>query len=81
MPPFLRYVISMNNNPEIETSGGPGVEFSIPQGCLICGGELDVRIAPGTARSYCKHCRWVSKPEVKLEKDGVKVGHAIELLA
>jgi hypothetical protein len=47
----------------------------LPNGCLLCGGELHVRIGDGSAASVCMRCRWISHPHMQRHEDGVHVVH------
>ena len=56
-------------------------EFSIEGGCLLCGGDLAVRIsAGGGASTVCAVCRWISHPHMKRGEDGVHVIHPAGLV-
>jgi hypothetical protein len=57
----------------VAAAGGP--EFSLPGGCILCGGDLDVRVTASGARSVCKSCRWISRPHMRRGEDGVEVIH------
>lgn len=57
----------------VTTAGGP--EFTLPGGCILCGGDLDVRVTASGARSICKRCRWISRPHMVRGEDGVQVIH------
>jgi hypothetical protein len=50
-------------------------EFQLPGGCIICGGELAVRMTPSGAGTVCVECRWISRPQVSRGEDGVEVLH------
>jgi hypothetical protein len=56
-------------------------DFSLEGGCILCGGDLAVRVSPGRARTVCKSCRWISRPHMSREEDGVHVVHPAGLLA
>ncbi len=56
-------------------------DFSLEGGCILCGGDLVVRVSPGRARTVCKACRWISRPHMRREEDGVHVVHPAGLLA
>lgn len=43
-------------------------------GCLVCGGDLEVRLEAGRAGSYCRTCHWISRP--RLERHGGQVSLA-----
>ncbi len=45
-------------------------EFELPHACPTCGGGLELRISPGTARSFCGSCHIIGRP--LLHHDGVK---------
>ncbi|HEY6097808.1 MAG TPA: hypothetical protein VIW03_00165 [Anaeromyxobacter sp.] len=57
----------------IEADGGR--EFSLPGGCILCGGDLEVRLSAGTARTVCRACRWISRPHLRRGEHGVDVIH------
>jgi hypothetical protein len=50
-------------------------DLQLPGGCILCGGDLAVRVRAGTARSWCGHCRWISRPHMHRGQDGVAVVH------
>lgn len=56
-------------------------EFSLEGGCILCGGDLSVRLTAGTARSFCKSCRWISRPHMRKAEGGVQLLHPAGLLA
>ncbi len=62
-------MIELTIDPEQRTA-----EFSLPEGCPLCGGQLDVRVTATLARSYCGHCHWLGKPQVEFEKQGMSLG-------
>lgn len=55
-------------------------DFSLPGACLLCGGDLDVRLTATSARTYCPSCRWLSRPHVARGEDGVHVFHPAGLV-
>ena len=57
-----------------ETSDTPR-EFSLEGACLLCGGDLKVRIGPAGASTFCATCRWISRPHMKRGEEGVHVIH------
>jgi len=59
----------------------PSKDFSLEGGCILCGGDLAVRLTPGRARTVCKACRWISHPHMRREEDGIRVVHPAGLLA
>jgi hypothetical protein len=52
-----------------------GRDFSLEGGCILCGGDLEVRLTAGTARTVCRNCRWISRPHMRRDEDGVHVIH------
>ena len=56
-------------------------DFFLEGACILCGGDLAVRASPGRARTVCKPCRWISRPHLRHEEDGVHVIHPAGLLA
>jgi hypothetical protein len=55
-------------------------DFSLEGGCILCGGDLQVRVTPGGARTVCMSCRWISRPHMRREDDGVHVVHPAGLV-
>ncbi len=64
----------MTRSEEHEAHGSDR-DFQLPGGCLLCGGDLHVRVGAGTARSYCPRCRWLSRPHLRREDGAVHVVH------
>ena len=57
-------------------------DFSLAGGCLLCGGDLQVRVGPGRATTFCGACRWISHPHMKRSDEGsVQVIHPAGLVA
>lgn len=48
-------------------------ETTLPSACLVCGGDLALKVSGRRAVSYCKSCHWVGKPEVTVTFNGLKV--------
>jgi hypothetical protein len=65
----------------LPTDVGDSRDFSLEGACILCGGDLAVRLTPGRARTVCKACRWISRPHMRHEEDGVHVVHPAGLLA
>ena len=61
--------------PHVETK-----DFSLEDGCILCGGVLHVRLTPWGARTVCKACRWISRPHMRRQDDGVHVAHPAGLV-
>lgn len=56
-------------------------DLRLPNGCILCGGELVLRLTAGGASSVCQRCRWISRPHMHREEDGVHVVHPAAGLA
>ena len=56
-------------------------DFSLEGGCILCGGDLEVRVGPSGARTFCTACRWISRPHMRKGEDGVHVIHPAGLIA
>jgi hypothetical protein len=37
-------------------------DLRIPHGCVVCGGDLAIRVTPSGARAYCRQCLRLSTP-------------------
>jgi hypothetical protein len=56
-------------------------DFTFEEACILCGGDLAVRFTAGGARTYCRACRWISRPHVARGEDGMQVSHPAALVA
>lgn len=52
-------------------------DWSIADGCPVCGGELEVRRRPGSAWSYCARCKLLSRPQIGMGPLGIQVLHPL----
>lgn len=68
-----------NASERSDTTAGPS-DFSLEGGCLLCGGDLAVRLTPSGARTFCAACRWISRPHLSRGDDGVHVVHPAGLV-
>ena len=50
-------------------------DLRLPNGCILCGGDLEVRVSAGEAHSVCRSCRWFSRPHMQRHDDGIHVVH------
>ncbi|HEX9052113.1 MAG TPA: hypothetical protein VF841_16400 [Anaeromyxobacter sp.] len=66
---------------ELTTDASESRDFSLEGACILCGGDLAVRMSPGRASTVCKSCRWISRPHMMREGDGVHVVHPAGLVA
>ncbi len=60
---------------ETTAEPGPDHDITIPGGCLMCGGDLAVRVDDGEAASYCPSCHWISRPHLKRVDGAIHVIH------
>ncbi|PTL81869.1 hypothetical protein [Vitiosangium sp. GDMCC 1.1324] len=57
-------------------------EFTLPEGCMLCGGAVSIRTTPGSgAHSYCAHCHWLSRTRLRMHKNGLEIAYATQALA
>jgi hypothetical protein len=62
-----------------ETEAGTK-DFALDGGCLLCGGDLQVRIGPAGAATFCGTCHWISHPHMHKGEDGITVTHPAGLV-
>jgi hypothetical protein len=48
-------------------------ETTLPNACLVCGQDVQLRVTHGKAKSYCAHCHWVGSPVVTVGHNGLRV--------
>lgn len=57
-------------------------EFTLPEGCMLCGGSVTIRSTPGNgAHSYCPHCHWLSRTRLRMRKEGLEIAYATQAVA
>lgn len=73
----------MNREPRNPAAENDDVldDVRIPGGCILCGGDLSLRVRLGTARTFCEHCRWISRPQMHRHEHGIEVIHPAAGLA
>jgi hypothetical protein len=55
---------------------GPGrADISVPSGCPLCAGALDLRVTANSAYSYCAHCHWISRSVVSFGPNSLELAH------
>ena len=57
----------------------PDVELE--QGCILCGGSLSLRVVGNSATTYCRICRWISRPHLQQDDGGMRLFHPSRLIA
>jgi hypothetical protein len=50
-------------------------DLSFRQGCLACGGELEVRATPYGSWSHCRNCHWLSRSKLSWTPAGIQLMH------
>jgi hypothetical protein len=45
-------------------------DVELAHGCILCGGRLELRISAAGARTFCRSCRWISRPQMQQDDDG-----------
>lgn len=56
-----------------DTEGTLTKEFTLPEGCLVCGRDLPVRVTASGAHAVCKGCGWFSRPQLLMKQGGLEV--------
>jgi hypothetical protein len=50
-------------------------DISVPSGCPLCAGPLDLRVTASSAFSYCGHCHWISRSVVSMGANSLELAH------
>jgi len=50
-------------------------DVSLPGGCILCAGDLALRITASGAQTVCTACRWISRASVRREGKNVHIVH------
>ena len=50
-------------------------DISVPSGCPLCAGPLDLRVTANSAFSYCGHCHWISRSVVSMCANSLELAH------
>ena len=48
-------------------------EMTLPNACISCGGDLQMRVSPTGARTYCHECHIIAKPDVTWNSEGARL--------
>lgn len=48
-------------------------EYTIPEGCPVCGADLPVRVTAAGPRSVCGSCHWFGRPLITVTHEGLRV--------
>lgn len=60
---------------EIGRTAAEHQDLSLPGGCLLCGGDLELRLTETGAQTWCGACRWLSRALVRREGETVHISH------
>lgn len=50
-------------------------DTTLPNACLVCGHDVQLRVTHGKAKSYCASCHWVGSPVVTVGHSGLRVSY------
>jgi hypothetical protein len=45
-------------------------DVELDEGCILCGGPLELRVSASGACTYCRACRWISRPAMRRDDAG-----------
>lgn len=48
-------------------------EYTIPEGCPVCGADLPVRVTAAGPRAVCRACAWFGRPTITVTYHGWRV--------
>ncbi|MBF5043624.1 hypothetical protein FGE12_14605 [Aggregicoccus sp. 17bor-14] len=48
-------------------------DFTLPEGCVVCGADLPVRVSDAGARAACVRCGWMGRPQVEVTHRGLRI--------
>lgn len=65
-------MIRIDTRPEASTA-----DMTLPGGCAVCGGDLVVRVAPGSSRGYCAACHSLTRPQLRMVKGALHIAHPL----
>jgi hypothetical protein len=54
---------------------GRAADFTVAAGCMVCAGDLQVRVTAVGAYTFCPHCHWISKPAVAFQDGSLTVAY------
>jgi hypothetical protein len=57
--------------PEVTILGERTAELLVPGACPLCGGDVQLRVSPDGARTWCPACRVIAKSKVSFGAEGV----------
>ena len=48
-------------------------ETTIPSSCVVCQGDVHLKVTDGKATAFCPTCHYVSKPLLDVRHDGLRL--------
>jgi hypothetical protein len=57
----------------IKKNTDESADLELPNGCVLCGGPVSVRVSPNAAYSVCIPCRWWVRASVAFRPGGIEV--------
>ena len=52
-------------------------DYTLPEGCVVCGADLPVRVTDAGPRAVCRHCGWFGRPQVTVTHRGLRIANAL----
>ena len=65
----------------IKKNADESADIELPNGCVVCGGPVSVRVTQGTTYSVCVPCRWVARAAVSFRPGGIEVMYTTTAVA
>ncbi|MEW6435398.1 MAG: hypothetical protein AB1730_28210 [Myxococcota bacterium] len=56
-------------------------ELTLTAACVMCGGDVQLRVSPDGARTYCPTCHVIAKPKVFFSPHGFHLAEERPALA
>ncbi len=51
----------------------PPRDYTLPEGCPVCGADLPVRVSAAGPSGVCKACGWFGRPLLTVTHQGLRV--------
>ena len=48
-------------------------ELTLPEACMVCGGDVQVRMNPSGAFCFCDHCHLITTARTRIGDEGLRV--------
>ena len=63
------------------SNGERFAEFTLAEGCMVCGGTVTIRATQAGAHSYCPTCHWLSRPQMRVRGNGLELAFSTSAAA